>query len=410
MHQHESTHSCECNVCKVQHFERNNYFHGKMLSARDLRAEQEYFNEKRWLINRTVLGWGIVCGLDVKVDYGCLVVEPGLALDCCGHELLVCERQAIHLNKITEELEVDRYRHSSISWVLCLEYNECKTEPVKLPNTACEQTDRGEYNRIRDHYRLRFRSRYEDYGQEPKENEACPKNHDHFCCPYDNLGNEASIHKSLIDASRECPKCEACECVVLATGTLEPCHGRDPEIRVDDDSWKYRRIVYTNTALANLIRCFHGELAHISAVNWAWGPHAHYKVDDFLYLLAREHLQITFDHEMNQATVTDIRTLRLSVYFPKDGPRPSCPMHFLIPLKRVEYENYVATYIFDHACIEQDLRDACKKLAVEVEIVLHGSMVRDVHDRALDAELIRGFPTGNGVQGGEFITYFTVGP
>jgi hypothetical protein len=53
----------------------------------------------------------------------------------------------------------------------------------------------------------------------------------------------------------------------------------------------------------------------------------------------------------------------------------------------------------------------CKKLPkpAEVEIVLHGSMVLDVHNRALDAELIRAFPTGNGVQGGEFITYFAVG-
>jgi hypothetical protein len=42
--------------------------------------------------------------------------------------------------------------------------------------------------------------------------------------------------------------------------------------------------------------------------------------------------------------------------------------------------------------------------------VLHGSMIHDKHDRALDAELIGDFPTGNGVQGGEFITYFTVGP
>ena len=42
--------------------------------------------------------------------------------------------------------------------------------------------------------------------------------------------------------------------------------------------------------------------------------------------------------------------------------------------------------------------------------MLHGSMVLDKKGRAVDAELIEKLPTGNGVEGGEFITYFTVGP
>ena len=101
MHEHTP---CQCDVCKVPHFERNNYFHGKTLSARDLSDEQGYLNEKRWLINRTVLGWGVVCGLDVCLENGCLMVRPGLALDCCGHELLVCAEQTIHAEKIAEAL------------------------------------------------------------------------------------------------------------------------------------------------------------------------------------------------------------------------------------------------------------------------------------------------------------------
>ncbi|MGH9972165.1 MAG: hypothetical protein ACREBG_30845, partial [Pyrinomonadaceae bacterium] len=123
MYQHDSSQSCQCDVCKVPYFERNNYFHGKMLSARDLKAEQEYFNEKRWLINRMILGWGIVCGLEVELENGCLFVGSGLALDCCGHELLVCERQALHPNKIAEQLEIDPCQpFHPIRWALCLEY------------------------------------------------------------------------------------------------------------------------------------------------------------------------------------------------------------------------------------------------------------------------------------------------
>ena len=37
-------------------------------------------------------------------------------------------------------------------------------------------------------------------------------------------------------------------------------------------------------------------------------------------------------------------------------------------------------------------------------------MIHNRQGRALDAELIDEFPTGNGVEGGEFIAYFTVGP
>lgn len=402
MYEHESKQPCECDVCQVPHFERNNYFHGKMLSARDLTAEQQYFNEKRWLINRTITGWGIVCGLDVRVEKGCLHVSSGLALDCCGHELLVCERQSVAAEAIMDELKIDRYNppEDPIAWALCLEYCAKKIEPVKV-TSSCDPSDRArEYNRIRDHYRLTFR----------RPDEACPKDHNEDSCPYDGLGRDTSIHQALLKQSYDCPKCEECECVLLATGTLTLNNKQEFEISLDDDFWKYRRVVYTNPALGNLIRCFHGELAHISEINWEWGPDAHYSVDDFLYLLTTEYLRITFDQPMNRSTVTDKRSFRLSIFMATGND--SCPVHILIPVERIVYSGNQAVYYFDHQCVEYELRRACERLSrpAEVELVLHGSMVRDLQDRAVDAELIRDFPTGNGVQGGEFITYFTVGP
>jgi hypothetical protein len=80
---------CRCDICKVRSFQRNAYFAGKSLSANDLAEEQKYLNEKRRLINRAVIGWGIVCGLSVSLEQNTLVVEPGLALDCYGHEILL---------------------------------------------------------------------------------------------------------------------------------------------------------------------------------------------------------------------------------------------------------------------------------------------------------------------------------
>lgn len=398
MYEHESSESCQCHVCSVRYFERNNYFHGKMLSARDLREEQNYFNEKRRLINRMVLGWGIVCGLEVGVENGCVAVQPGLALDCCGRELLVCGREALHTNKIAEALGVEAGgQYEPIRWALCLEYHECKSEPVKVPS-SCSQTQQGkEYNRIRDEYRLTIRP-FDD---------ACPVDHSDDCCPYDDLQHAPTIHKALVERSHRCPKCKECECVLLATGTLRIKPGQGAQVQLDEDYWKYRRVVYTNSALAALVRCFHPRLAHIISVNW--NPGSHYNVANFLDLLTREHLKVTFDLPLREHTVTNVRSFRLSVFISMEG---NCPVQLLIPVERIEYENDTAVYYFDSDCIQHELRTSCRKLKkpAEVELVLHGSMILNEDGRALDAELIGDFPTGNGVEGGEFITYFTVGP
>ena len=45
---------------------RLRYFHGQLLSARDFQREQEYFREKLKLRMRSLLGYGVVCGLLVE--------------------------------------------------------------------------------------------------------------------------------------------------------------------------------------------------------------------------------------------------------------------------------------------------------------------------------------------------------
>src|SRR5258707_1095937 len=207
MHEHES---CECGVCKVPYFERNNYFHGKTLTARDLGAEQRYFNEKRWLINRMVIGWGVVCGLEVTLEGGCLGIAPGLALDCCGRELLVCEREVLDARVIAEALQVDPCLPSGhVRWALCLEYRECRREPVQPPS-ACDHRERGsEYNRIRDRYRLNVR-RFEA---------ACPDDHNEDCCPHQRLRRHTPNHQALVTRTHKCPPGRASECLLRRAGS-----------------------------------------------------------------------------------------------------------------------------------------------------------------------------------------------
>jgi hypothetical protein len=391
-------HPYDCGICHVPRFERNNYFNGKTLSARDLAAEQAYLNEKRRLINRSILGWGIVCGLHVCLEGDCLEIDPGLALDCCGRELLVCDKAMLHPRDVADALGVDpSTAGDGIPWALCLEYRECRIEPVNLPK-SCDQQERGrEFNRIRDDYRLSIRRR----------DDACPEDHDDACCPWETLGRGTSIHEALVERSRKCPTCKKCECVLLVTGVLHT-GPQGPWVTLDEDALKYRRIVFTNPALASLIQCFHGGLTHITSMNWQ--PGEKYTVDRFLDLLTKERLRVTFDRPMNARSVTNERTCRLTIYLP-DGD--GCPKPTLIPVERIDYTDSTAIYYFDEDCVHQHLRRSCKSIRkpVDVELILHGSMMQDQKGRALDAEFIDDtFPTGNGVQGGEFIAYFTVAP
>jgi len=389
---------CQCDVCKVRHFERNHYFAGKMLNARDLAAEQAYFNEKRWLVNRMVLGWGIVCGLDVCVD-GCgLTIRPGLALDCCGHELLVCDRRSLPVEKFVEVLGDGGEEHESARWVLCLEYRERHVEPCD-PDPGCHGEGRGgKFNRIRDDYTLRILPW----------KKACPDDQTDDCCPYEGLGRQTPLHKALVERSEHCPKCKDCECVILATGRLVT-HCDPPEIRIDDDSWKYRRIVYTNSTLAGVIRCLHDGLPHITAINWK--PDSRIRLDEFLDWLRKDRLKVTFDQKLKTRTVTNRRSCRLTFFHTPDC---ECPVPLIIPVERISYDEdtSTATYYFDDDCVEQELRKVCKKVRkpAEVELVLHGNMIHNHHGRALDAELIDELPSGNGVEGGDFTAFFTVEP
>jgi hypothetical protein len=74
---------------------RPRFFSGKLVTPEDLELEQQYFREKLKRHNRSLHGFGIVSGLKVSVSSGQIVVEPGLALDCEGNEVIVDTEQSI---------------------------------------------------------------------------------------------------------------------------------------------------------------------------------------------------------------------------------------------------------------------------------------------------------------------------
>ncbi|MEX2283717.1 MAG: carboxypeptidase-like regulatory domain-containing protein [Gemmatimonadota bacterium] len=85
---------CEGPVrCGVPCLERPAYSAGQLLTADSLRLGQGYF-EDRFALRRFIDGVGVVCGLHVRCDpdeNGWIIVDPGYAVDCCGHDIVLCE-------------------------------------------------------------------------------------------------------------------------------------------------------------------------------------------------------------------------------------------------------------------------------------------------------------------------------
>lgn len=76
-------------------FMRNKYFYGKLMTVEDFELEQEYFNRKRYLLNRLIFGKGLLYGFhnielntkDKKVNI--IFKDGGVALDSLGQEIVV---------------------------------------------------------------------------------------------------------------------------------------------------------------------------------------------------------------------------------------------------------------------------------------------------------------------------------
>lgn len=93
------------NCDELKCLERNKFFDGKFITAKDLIKEQQYIIEKNKLHNR-MLGHGVVYGLKVKKAYPLetkVIIEPGHAIDCCGNDIVVCTEKVVDIaDKIKE--------------------------------------------------------------------------------------------------------------------------------------------------------------------------------------------------------------------------------------------------------------------------------------------------------------------
>ena len=180
-------------------FKRARYFHGMLMTDRDFTEEQIYLNEKRKLLNQRLHGWGVVCGLKVKPTTTAgpnIVVEPGLALDCRGNEILVCEEQTIDLSaKVcsstrTEQSvdcgDIPKGEQEHPTLYVMIKYKERFTDQVSVyaPGGSCEEKV-CDYNRTQEGYCIEvwdsLPAGYRPPPVTPKSDETACK--DPFPCP-----------------------------------------------------------------------------------------------------------------------------------------------------------------------------------------------------------------------------------
>jgi hypothetical protein len=418
-----------CGVFEPPDFEKNNYYYGKQFTVRDLAQEQRYFNNKRRLINRMTLGWGVVCGLDVSWKGNEFVVGPGMALDCCGNEIVVCNEERIPFENYEETCrqagETPGYKGK---FALCLEYKECLIEPVDLPLKGCEKQERTECNRIRDWFKLRIKPW----------KEACHK-HPGGCVRCLGYFKHDDDHKTIVPCRTKplhehlcelqvCPECKCCACVVLATfqvrmpdetsaaAIAEKHHQTKPVLVEEVDTCTDRRLVYSNPRLFDLINCYHGDLPHIADFNWRHSVYPKREVAWGTFVkMVKDGLTVYFDQEMSGASLNQ-HTFIVSFLHLDEGTGSIVDKR--IPVKEIQtgWDNncYKATYIADADWVNDELTAKNSQLAegVEVEITLRGSRILNKQKtKALDGDFIADkLPTGNGTQGGDFVDWFRVLP
>lgn len=133
---------------ELRRFERNQFFHGKLMTARDMQAEQAYHAGRLNTQSHHVVGAGIVSGLAITdiVDAGDgieVTLEPGFALDGSGRPIVVDGTSTVSLSIPAGD-----------SFHLYLAFKETGKDRVPIP--GAERTTEADctYNRTLETFEL----------------------------------------------------------------------------------------------------------------------------------------------------------------------------------------------------------------------------------------------------------------
>jgi len=141
---------------------RNSYFYGQLLGVQNFELETAYGIGQRRLLNRLVLGYGVICGLDVEVqDDGQHVrVSPGVAIDRWGQEIIVPARTGwipIPPDLLASAVTAagDCKTDACVQVLIC--YHECRGDPAPVLAGDCRTIDPCAPSTVREQYRIDLR-------------------------------------------------------------------------------------------------------------------------------------------------------------------------------------------------------------------------------------------------------------
>jgi len=428
------------------------------MTARDFFAEQNYFNKKRSLISRMALGWGIVCGLDVlqpDQNVNEFFIMPGVAIDCCGREILISE-DVPKENRILAQGEIASICKSGAGTpiqdedilLICLEYADCKTEQVDIHPSECGQEAKTEYNRIRDSFRIVLRKEGDVNISKPY-GKHCPLSE----MKVKKDAAHESFHKCIDSKLKEgCPECTERDYIVLARlishkdinadkSISKPEEGQEstaeqpqPNKIYELDHHFERRLVYSNPLLYDLIHCIHNDLPHIKYVSWddpgkeadCWKDRGAKVMtwQQFKENIVKNGLRVIFDRKMNLATINEhnfvftafIRAFGTGYFIKKYIPLTKITSDAvggdMVEFKiRERWQKEETEDQSDSEILRQisSKRTHIDPNRVRFEITLKGSSILDDNCRALDGHYDGiSLPSGNGVEGGDFVSWFYV--
>jgi hypothetical protein len=256
----------KCATCGEQ-LDRVRYFPRQLLTADDMRVEQEYFREKARRHNRYLHGWGVVCGCAVEpvpdAKTWTVRVCPGYAVGPQGDEILIddCRDVDLKLGATPEPCSVrwpcpplgdmpKEGKDRMTTVYLAVRYAECLTRPTRVHPAGCGCDESScEYSRIRDSYEIKL------LWQLPDSHVSAAKDDQAWCDVVHNMP-KAKLARSHTFPVPPCPECVLEPWVVLATvgfaGSLAVGDPNAPPIQI---SYTNRRTLLATQRLQTAMLC-----------------------------------------------------------------------------------------------------------------------------------------------------------
>lgn len=255
----------KCIMCGEQ-LERVRYFPRQLLTADDMRVEQEYFREKARRHNRYLHGWGVVCGCAVEpvkdAKNWTVQVCPGYAVGPQGDEILIddCRDVDLKLGATPEPCTVRwpcpptgtmpaEGQDKTTVVHIAVRYAECFSRPTRVHPAGCGCDESlCEYSRVRDSYEIKL------LWQVPESHTKAAQDDQAWCDALQKW--DPALRRLHMPPVPACPECVSDPWVVLASvafaASLAPSDPNAPAMQI---SYRYRRTLLATQRIQTALTC-----------------------------------------------------------------------------------------------------------------------------------------------------------